>query len=171
MGLRSSPLHEERARLYVPKGQTTIVAAAIRQVFLQPDHAAATQTWRQVADQLRARWPKLGICLDEAEQDVLAYMTPELHRSKLHSTNRSSGTAAGDPGPRPFSSSAFATPPWTPTASPYPQLAVTTASDYVQLTATCTPSAVGTKLNVQVEVVGGDRACGTALSLFGSEVP
>jgi transposase-like protein len=52
-----------------------MVAAAIRQVFLQPDHAAATQTWRHVADQLRARWPKLGACMDNAEHDVLAYMT------------------------------------------------------------------------------------------------
>jgi transposase-like protein len=41
------------ALAYVPKGQNTVVAAAIRQVFLQPDHAAATQVWRQVADQLR----------------------------------------------------------------------------------------------------------------------
>lgn len=76
------------ALAYVPKGQNTVVAAAIRQVFLQPDHAAATQVWRQVADQLRARWPKLGTCMDEAEHDVLAYMTfPEQHRVKLHSTN------------------------------------------------------------------------------------
>jgi transposase-like protein len=66
----------------------TVVAAAIRQVFLQPDHAAATQAWRQVTDQLRARWPRLGACMDEAEQDVLAYIGfPEQHRSKLHSTN------------------------------------------------------------------------------------
>ena len=76
------------ALAHVPKGQNTVVAAAIRQVFLQPDHAAATQTWRHVADQLRARWPKLGACRDAAEQDVLAYMTfPEQHRVKLHSTN------------------------------------------------------------------------------------
>jgi transposase-like protein len=76
------------ALAYVPKGQNTVVAAAIRQVFLQPDHAAATQVWRQVADQLRTRWPKLGTCMDEAEHDVLAYMTfPEQHRVKLHSTN------------------------------------------------------------------------------------
>ena len=76
------------ALAYVPKGQNTVVAAAIRQVFLQPDHAAATQVWRQVADQLRARWPKLGTCMDEAEHDVLAYMIfPEQHRVKLHSTN------------------------------------------------------------------------------------
>jgi hypothetical protein len=65
-----------------------MAAAAIRQVFLQPGHAAATQTWRHVADQLRARWPKLGACMDAAEHDVLAYMTfPEQHRAKLHSTN------------------------------------------------------------------------------------
>ena len=76
------------ALAHVPKGQNTVVAAAIRQVFLQPDHAAATQTWRHVADQLRARWPKLGACMDAAEHDVLAYMTfPEQHRVKLHSTN------------------------------------------------------------------------------------
>ena len=76
------------ALAYVPKGQNTVVAAAIRQVFLQPDHAAATQVWRQVADQLRARWPKLGACMDDAEHDVLAYMAfPEQHRVKLHSTN------------------------------------------------------------------------------------
>ena len=76
------------ALAHVPKGQNTMVAAAIRQVFLQPDHAAATQTWRHVTDQLRARWPKLGACMDAAEHDVLAYMTfPEQHRAKLHSTN------------------------------------------------------------------------------------
>ena len=76
------------ALAYVPKGQNTAVAAAIRQIFLQPDSAAATQVWRQVADQLRTRWPKLGACMDEAEHDVLAYMSfPEQHRVKLHSTN------------------------------------------------------------------------------------
>ena len=40
---------------YVPKGQNTVVAAAIRQVLLQPDQKSATQVWRQVADQLRTR--------------------------------------------------------------------------------------------------------------------
>jgi len=76
------------ALAHVPKGQNTMVAAAIRQVFLQPDHENATQTWRHVADQLRARWPKLGACMDSAEHDVLAYMSfPLQHRVKLHSTN------------------------------------------------------------------------------------
>ena len=46
------------------------------------------QTWRHVADQLRARWPKLAALMDDSEHDVLAYMTfPAQHRTKLHSTN------------------------------------------------------------------------------------
>jgi putative transposase len=76
------------ALAHVPKGQHTVVAAALRQAFLQPDAAAARQTWRQVADQLRARWPRLATLMDESEHDVLAYMTfPAQHRTKLHSTN------------------------------------------------------------------------------------
>jgi transposase-like protein len=76
------------ALAHVPKGQHTMVAAAIRQAFIQPDRVAAGQTWRHVADQLKARWPKLAALMDEAEHDVLAYLGfPTQHRSKLHSTN------------------------------------------------------------------------------------
>lgn len=76
------------ALAYVPKGQHTMVAAAIRQAFIQPDHDNAVQTWRHVADQLRVRWPRLGTFMDNAEADVLAYMAfPAQHRTKLHSTN------------------------------------------------------------------------------------
>jgi putative transposase len=76
------------ALAHVPKGQHTVVAAALRQAFLQPDAAAAHQTWRKVADQLRSRWPKLAALMDDSEHDVLAYMTfPAQHRTKLHSTN------------------------------------------------------------------------------------
>src|SRR5205823_4343820 len=75
-------------RTYLPKGQHTMVAAAIRQAFLQTDAAAAHQTWRHVADQLRPRWPKLAALMDDSEHDVLAYMSfPAQHRTKLHSTN------------------------------------------------------------------------------------
>jgi putative transposase len=56
----------------VPKGQHTMVAAAIRRAFLQPDAAAAPQTWRHVADQLRPRWPKLAALIDDSEHDGLA---------------------------------------------------------------------------------------------------
>ena len=41
-----------------------------------------------LADQLRPKLPKLAAFLDQAEADVLAYMTfPAAHRAKLHSTN------------------------------------------------------------------------------------
>ena len=44
--------------------------------------------WRKVADQLRPKLPKLAALMDEAEADVLAYMSfPAAHRAKLHSTN------------------------------------------------------------------------------------
>src|SRR5947199_2930918 len=71
-----------------PQGQHTMVAAAIRQAFLQADAEAAHQAWRHVADQLRARWPKLAALMDDSAHDLLAYMTfPAQHRTKLHSTN------------------------------------------------------------------------------------
>jgi putative transposase len=76
------------ALAHVPKGQHTMVAAAIRQAFLQPDADAARQSWRHVADQLRPRWPKLAALMDDSEHDVLAYMAfASQHRTKLHSTN------------------------------------------------------------------------------------
>ena len=76
------------ALAHVSKGQHTMVAAALRQAFLQPDQAGARQTWRHVADQLRDRWPKLGALMDASEADVLAYMAfPAQHRTRLHSTN------------------------------------------------------------------------------------
>ena len=76
------------ALAYVPKGQQTMVAAALRQAFLQPDQDSARRVWRQMADQFRARWPKLGAFMDDSEHDVLAYMAfPTQHRAKLYSTN------------------------------------------------------------------------------------
>jgi hypothetical protein len=76
------------ALAYVPKTQETVVAAAIRQAFIQPDRETAGQIWRHVADQLRPRFEKLGRQMDDAEHDGLAYMTfAAQHRTKLHSTN------------------------------------------------------------------------------------
>jgi putative transposase len=82
-------VHWMRSALaHVGKGQQTMVAAALRQAFLQADEASARQVWRQVADQLRPRWSKLAALMDESEHDVLAYMGfPAQHRAKLHSTN------------------------------------------------------------------------------------
>jgi putative transposase len=76
------------ALAHVAKGQHTMVAAALRQAFWQADQPTARQTWRQVADQLRPRWPKLAGLMDDSEHDVLAYLAfPAQHRTKLHSTN------------------------------------------------------------------------------------
>ena len=50
--------------------------------------AAARAQWRKVADQLRPTLPKLAMLMDEAEADVLAYMSfPATHRTKLHAVN------------------------------------------------------------------------------------
>lgn len=65
-----------------------VVSAFIGTAFAQDDADAARAQWRQVADQLRPRVRKLAELMDEAETDVLAYMSfPAAHRTKLHSTN------------------------------------------------------------------------------------
>jgi transposase-like protein len=72
----------------VPKTRQSMVAAALRQAFLQPDRAQASAMLRHVADQLRQKWPKLAAFIDDSETEVLSYLDfPEQHRSKLHSTN------------------------------------------------------------------------------------
>jgi transposase-like protein len=73
---------------YVPTGQRTMVAAALRQDLLRDDAANAHRVWRAAADQTRQRRPRLGTLMDESEHDVLAYMAfPVQHRTKPHSTN------------------------------------------------------------------------------------
>ena len=65
-----------------------VVSAFVATAFAQEDAEAASAQWRQVADQLRLKAPKLAALMDEAEHDVLAYMSfPAAHRPKLHSTN------------------------------------------------------------------------------------
>jgi putative transposase len=73
---------------YVVKTQQSMVAAALRQAFTQPDRVQASQTLRRVADQLRQKWPKLAWFMDESETDVLSHLDVlEQHRAKIHSTN------------------------------------------------------------------------------------
>jgi putative transposase len=65
-----------------------VVSAFIASAFAQEDAGQARAQWRRVADQLRPKVPKLAAMMDEAEPDVLAYMSfPSQHRAKLHSTN------------------------------------------------------------------------------------
>jgi transposase-like protein len=65
-----------------------VVSAFIGTAFAQNDARSARDQWRRVADQLRTSMPKLAALMDQAEDDVLAYMGfPAAHRTKLHSTN------------------------------------------------------------------------------------
>ena len=73
---------------YAGKTQKRVVSAWVGTAFAQDDAAAARKQWRDVADKMRPRLPKLAGLLDEAETDVLAYMDfPAQHRAKIHSTN------------------------------------------------------------------------------------
>jgi putative transposase len=70
------------------KSGRRVVSAFMSAAFAQDDAPSASLQWRKVADQLRPKLPKLAGLLDDAETDVLAYMTfPASHRAKLHSTN------------------------------------------------------------------------------------
>jgi putative transposase len=76
------------AMAHAGKNGRRVVSAFMATAFAQNTPAAARQQWRQVADQLRPKLPKLSALMDEAETDVLAYMSfPAPHRTKLHSTN------------------------------------------------------------------------------------
>jgi putative transposase len=68
--------------------QRAMVSAAIRTAFAQETEEAAHAEWRAVADRLRARFRRLAELMDEAENDVLAYMSfPKEHWPQIHSTN------------------------------------------------------------------------------------
>lgn len=80
------------------KSGRRVVSAFIATAFAQDDAEAAKAQWRKVADQLRPKVPKLAAFMDDAEPDVLAYMSfPAQHRAKLHS---SASTARSSAAPR-----------------------------------------------------------------------
>jgi len=72
----------------VPQGAREAVAAIVRTIFAQPDHASALRQLQKVAAGLRQRFPKAAERLEEAAEDVLAYRhLPSEHHRQLHSTN------------------------------------------------------------------------------------
>jgi transposase-like protein len=76
------------ALAHAGKSGRRVVSAFIATAFAQETPEAASQQWRAVADQIRPKLSKLAALMDDAELDVLAYMTfPREHRAKLHSTN------------------------------------------------------------------------------------
>jgi putative transposase len=73
---------------HVPKGDKSIVAAAIRTIFAQPSQGAARQQVTEVVQAMAARWPRAAAVLEEGVDDVLAYMTfPPEHWTRIYSTN------------------------------------------------------------------------------------
>ena len=76
------------ALAHAGKSGRRVVSAFIATAFAQETPEAASAQWRTVADQIRPTVPKLAAIMDDAEPDVLAYMSfPKEHRVKLHSTN------------------------------------------------------------------------------------
>jgi transposase-like protein len=65
-----------------------LAAAFIGTIFAQGSKTAAKAPWRKVTEQMRPSLPKLAAFMDEAEEEVLAYMDfAPAHWVKLHSTN------------------------------------------------------------------------------------
>ncbi|HLN64292.1 MAG TPA: IS256 family transposase [Symbiobacteriaceae bacterium] len=72
----------------IPKAAQNIVSAAVKSIFVQPDQETARDQLRRVSDGLLEKYPKVARLLDEAADDVLAYMAfPSEHRRQIHSTN------------------------------------------------------------------------------------
>ena len=72
----------------VPHAAREPVAAVVRTIFAQPDHASALGQLRKVADGLRARFAQAATLLEDAAEDILAHRHfPPEHRVRLHSTN------------------------------------------------------------------------------------
>jgi putative transposase len=72
----------------VPKGAQETVAAFVRTIFYQPDHKTAMVHLKDVAAMLRPRLSDAADLLEDASEDVLAFMHfPQEHRRRLHSTN------------------------------------------------------------------------------------
>ncbi|MBF0153932.1 MAG: transposase, partial [Magnetococcales bacterium] len=72
----------------VAKTHADMVAAAVRTAFAQEDLEAARRQWRSVADSLREKFKEAAHLMDEAEDDVLAFMGfPRKLRRQIHSTN------------------------------------------------------------------------------------
>jgi putative transposase len=76
----------------VPKGAREAIAAVVRTIFAQPDHATAMAQLNKVGEGLRPRFPRAAALLDEAAEDVLAYrLFPIEHQRQSIAPTCSSG--------------------------------------------------------------------------------
>jgi transposase-like protein len=73
---------------HIPKKDKSVVAAALRTIFAQPEQKAARQQLAEVACAMEERWPKAAEVLLAGEEDVLSYMAfPPEHWTRVYSTN------------------------------------------------------------------------------------
>jgi len=73
---------------HVARSNRSMVAAALRTVFAQPDRDSAGKQLGVVAEGMASHWPKAAELVQNAEEDVLAYMAfPGEHWTRLYSTN------------------------------------------------------------------------------------
>jgi putative transposase len=72
----------------VPRGNTEMVAAAIRTVFAQPDTDHVHEQFETIATMLGRQLPKVEAMMREAREDLLAFASfPQSHWRKVWSTN------------------------------------------------------------------------------------
>jgi transposase-like protein len=72
----------------VPKSAQQMVAATIRTVFVQPDATSAREQWARVTESFRGRFERVAALMDEAREDVLAYLAfPQVHWKQIWSNN------------------------------------------------------------------------------------
>ena len=68
--------------------QRPAVVALLKTIFAQETAEAAHAQWRQVAEMLRERFPKLAELMDGSREEVLVYMAfPREHWAQIASTN------------------------------------------------------------------------------------
>lgn len=73
---------------HIPRGDQAMVAAALRTIFAQPNQEAARRQLRAVYDVMVSRWAKAAQFLNNAEEDILAYMVfPQEHWKRIYSNN------------------------------------------------------------------------------------
>jgi putative transposase len=72
---------------HVPKHQPAMVAALVRTIFVQPDHAALAELAR-VAEALHPRFPRVADDLRDMAADLLAFLHfPAAHWRQIYSTD------------------------------------------------------------------------------------
>jgi len=73
---------------HVPRQAQPMVRGALKQIFAAPDRESAGETLAAVVDQLQTPAGKVALLLEQAEEELLAYMRfPREHWPKIRSTN------------------------------------------------------------------------------------